>query len=91
MHDTAVYRALADERRAAIVAELESRGRALDGHELGRRVGLHPNTVRWHLRVLADAGLVHSHAAPRQTPGRPRIVYELAQLGHELAVAEPTG
>jgi predicted ArsR family transcriptional regulator len=75
--ETRLHRALADERRARIVEELESAGEALDATELATRVGLHPNTVRWHLGILADAGLVHSYAAPRPTPGRPRILYAL--------------
>lgn len=74
---TEVHHALGDERRARIVQELESAGCALDANELGGRVGLHANTVRWHLGILARAGIVRSHPAPRQTPGRPRIVYEL--------------
>jgi predicted ArsR family transcriptional regulator len=74
---TTLHRALADERRARIVSELESTGVALDATELGARIGLHANTVRWHLGVLADAGLVHSYRAPRHTPGRPRILYAL--------------
>jgi hypothetical protein len=48
-------------------------------HELGRRVGLNANTVRWHLGVLADAGWVVSDPAPRQAPGRPRILYRLTE------------
>jgi predicted ArsR family transcriptional regulator len=87
MNETTVHRALADERRAALVAELEAAADGLDVHELGRRVGLHPNTVRWHLGILADAGLVRSSAAPRETPGRPRILYRLElpapSAGHE--------
>jgi len=75
--ETAFHRTLGDERRGRIVAELQSAGAPLDASELARRVGLHPNTVRWHLGILADAGLVRSHAAPRPTPGRPRIVYQL--------------
>ena len=82
---TTLHRALADDRRARIVSELESAGEGLDATELGARVGLHPNTVRWHLGVLADAGLVQSYAAPRQTPGRPRIRYALD------AAATPAG
>ena len=74
---TAVHRALGDDRRARIVQELESAGGALDANELGGRVGLHVNTVRWHLGILARAGVVSYHPAPRRTPGRPRIVYEL--------------
>jgi DNA-binding transcriptional ArsR family regulator len=64
---TLLHRALADDRRARIVAELESAGEGLDASDLGRRVGLHPNTVRWHLGVLADAGLVDSRRAGRET------------------------
>lgn len=33
--------------------------------------------MRWHLGILARAGIVRSRPAARQTPGRPRIVYEL--------------
>jgi predicted ArsR family transcriptional regulator len=73
--ETTVHRALADPRRAEIVAELRSAGEPLDSSELGRRIGLHANTVRWHLAILTDAGLVRSHSAPRDGPGRPRRVY----------------
>ena len=33
--------------------------------------------MRWHLGVLADAGLVTSRPELRHAPGRPRIVYRL--------------
>src|SRR5262249_28037321 len=49
-----------------------------DVPELARRLRLHPNTVRWHLGILGDAGIVTSSAAPRSGPGRPRIVYRLS-------------
>jgi predicted ArsR family transcriptional regulator len=58
-----------------ILAELESSDEPLDASELATLLGLHPNTVRWHLGILGDAGLVTSHAAPRHAPGRPRIVF----------------
>jgi predicted ArsR family transcriptional regulator len=70
-------RVLADERRSQLVGELRSASGGLDAHELARRVGLHPNTVRWHLGVLQDAGAVSSEPAPRASRGRPRIVYRL--------------
>jgi len=73
--ETARHRALAGERRARIVAELEAAPEGLDAAELGRRVGLHANTVRWHLRLLGGAGLVVSRAESRSTPGRPRVLY----------------
>jgi len=63
-------------KKDAIVAELRASG-PLDSAELGRRVGLHPNTVRFHLGQLRDAGLVTSRPAEREAPGRPRILYSL--------------
>lgn len=80
--DTAVHRALADERRVRIVAELDTARAGLDAAEIGRRVGLHPNTVRWHLHVLAGAGLVCSAPEARQRPGRPRVLYRLEHTEH---------
>ncbi len=73
-----LHRALADERRVRIVAELREAPDGLDAHELARRLGLHANTVRWHLAILADAGFVLSHPGARTTRGRPRIVYTLS-------------
>ena len=78
---TALHRALADPRRAELVTALEEALGALDASELGRRVGLHANTVRWHLGILEDAGVVTSHAEHRDTPGRPRRVWERAPDG----------
>jgi predicted ArsR family transcriptional regulator len=77
METTTRHRALADARRVRIVEELRDSEDGLDAHELGRRVGLHANTVRWHLSILADAGLVGSAPAVRATRGRPRILYSL--------------
>jgi predicted ArsR family transcriptional regulator len=75
---TSIHRALADPRRAELVAALEEAVKALDATELGRRVGLHANTVRWHLGILEDVGIVASRPEHRDTPGRPRRVWERA-------------
>src|SRR5262245_23793860 len=72
---TAVHRALADARRARIVEELRGSPDGLDAREIAARVGLHQNTVRWHLGVLGDAGLVVSRPGALPGPGRPRIVF----------------
>src|SRR5262249_30620681 len=86
-----VHRALADTRRARIVEELQASPDGLDAQELGRRLGLHPNTIRWHLGVLAEAGLVDSHPAERTKPGRPRIVFttrhDRGERGHYRLLA----
>ena len=68
------YRALADPSRARILAALVDVG-PLDTRELSERVGLHVNTVRVHLGVLADGGLVAAEALPPQGRGRPRLAY----------------
>ncbi len=73
-----LHRALADERRSRIVDELRSTPGGLDVHQLSERLGLHANTLRWHLGILADAGVVASRPKARRAPGRPRIVYRLS-------------
>jgi len=75
---TGLHRALADERRRRLVEELRGARDGLDVQELARRLELHQNTARWHLGVLADAGIVESRPAPRSAPGRPRILYSLS-------------
>ena len=72
-----LHRALADESRAQIVDELRGAPQGLDAQALALRLGLHPNTIRWHLGVLRDAGLVAARRAERRTPGRPRTLYSL--------------
>ncbi|MCZ7589912.1 MAG: helix-turn-helix domain-containing protein [Gaiella sp.] len=68
------HRALADPSRAQILAELEDTGQ-LDARQLAERVGLHVNTVRVHLSVLTEAGLVESETLRTRARGRPRIAY----------------
>jgi predicted ArsR family transcriptional regulator len=75
------HKALADERRSRIVEELREAPFGLDVQELASRLGLHQNTIRFHLGVLVDAGLVASRPAPRSAPGRPRILYRLNAEG----------
>jgi predicted ArsR family transcriptional regulator len=78
MRETAsstTHRALADERRAALLETLRQAPDGLDVHELAAGLGIHANTARWHLGVLADAGLVESRPGPKGAPGRPRTVY----------------
>ena len=72
-----LHRALADESRRRVVEELRAAPHGLDAQALALRLGLHPNTVRWHLGVLRDAGLVEIRRAERTTPGRPRSLYSL--------------
>jgi predicted ArsR family transcriptional regulator len=54
---------------------------ALGVHEVAQRMGLHPNTARFHLEALTEAGLAVRETEDRETPGRPRIGYRAAADG----------
>ena len=75
---TELHRALSEPSRVRILEALQEAEAPLDARELGTRVGLHWNTVRSHLRVLAEAGLVSARREERTRPGRPRVLYEAA-------------
>jgi predicted ArsR family transcriptional regulator len=77
-----------------------SRGRVLDllrdadgtltAAEVADRCGLHPNTARFHLDALVDAGLAaRGHATERRwpAPGRPAVGYQAASTGKPEAPA----
>jgi predicted ArsR family transcriptional regulator len=64
--------------RARVLALLQDAGQPLAAHEVGDRLGTHPNSVRFHLDALADAGLVVRGLEARATPGRPRVTYAVA-------------
>jgi predicted ArsR family transcriptional regulator len=87
--DTKLHRALGDPSRARVVEVLRASAEPLDAVELADRVGLHPNTMRSHLRVLAEAGLVTVRPEQRARPGRPRLVYQA--LPEEGAAVERDG
>jgi predicted ArsR family transcriptional regulator len=73
---TELHRALSDPSRVQILEVVQEAKAPLDARELGTRVGLHVNTVRSHLHVLAEAGLVSARREERTRPGRPRVLYE---------------
>jgi predicted ArsR family transcriptional regulator len=70
-----------DRQRQAILEALRSSHGGLDTAELAAEIGLHPNTVRWHLGLLADEGLVRSTPQRRAARGRPRVVFRLTGDG----------
>jgi predicted ArsR family transcriptional regulator len=67
------HRALAHRSRVALLARLHASDDGEDAGSLAAAMGLHANTVRGHLRVLEEAGLVAAHPDRRQRPGRPRL------------------
>ncbi len=70
------HKALADVSRFRILEELRVHG-PLDSRQLGRLIGLHPNTVRSHADQLVEAGLVRTVTASAAGRGRPRLLYEV--------------
>lgn len=70
-----VHKALADDTRYRLYRHLRLVGRPVSVREMSGRLGLHPNTLRPHLRRLEEAGLV-AHQV-RKTPGvgRPQTLY----------------
>lgn len=73
----AARRALADDHRLQIVDELRAAPEGLDVRTLAQQLGLHENTVRWHLGILDDAGFLDFSPASSGKPGRPRMLYTL--------------
>ena len=69
------HRALSDWTRVALLEELRRAPAPLDAQELAERAGIHVNTVRFHLEVLARAGLVASETERRLRRGRPRRIW----------------
>jgi predicted ArsR family transcriptional regulator len=61
--------------RASVLDMLRAADRPVGVREVAQRLGLHPNTARFHLEALTEAGLAAREAQDRQTPGRPRIGY----------------
>ncbi len=69
------HRALAGWTRVAMLTSLRESAVPLDVRELAKGTGVHVNTVRFHLEVLAKAGLVSSEFEHRPRRGRPRQVW----------------
>jgi predicted ArsR family transcriptional regulator len=76
---TRLHRALADKRRVQILDALRKSPDGLDAHALAGLLGVHANTVRWHLAILTDAGFIASRPGPRGKRGRPRTMYTLVE------------
>ena len=71
--------ALASASRVRILDLLRGSATALDVQQIAEQSDLHPNTVRFHLRILVDAGLIWCRSDPRRgTSGRPRLLYTAA-------------
>ncbi|MBO0770826.1 MAG: helix-turn-helix domain-containing protein [Actinobacteria bacterium] len=67
--------------RADVLDTLRAADDLLGVREVAQRMGLHPNTARFHLEALVEAGLATRQAENREGPGRPRIGYRAVADG----------
>ncbi len=67
--------------RADVLDMLRAADGPLGVREVARQMGLHPNTARFHLEALVEAGLAIRETEDRETPGRPRIGYRAVADG----------
>ncbi|HVW88247.1 MAG TPA: helix-turn-helix domain-containing protein [Gaiellaceae bacterium] len=70
-----------DLQREAIVERLRGARDGLDTNEIAAALGLHPNTVRWHLGLLQESGLVQPSPELRHGRGRPSVAWRLTSEG----------
>ncbi|MEH0421204.1 helix-turn-helix transcriptional regulator [Streptomyces sp. B21-083] len=66
-------------RRRQVFEELRAAGTPLGVTEVADRIGVHPNTVRFHLDALVAEGTVERRVEEPAGPGRPRTVYAAQQ------------
>jgi predicted ArsR family transcriptional regulator len=67
------------ESRSRVLDLLRAAGAPLGVQEVAERAGLHPNTARFHLDALVNAGLVTRNPKSRETPGRPSMGYQVTE------------
>jgi predicted ArsR family transcriptional regulator len=70
-----VHKALADDTRYRLYRYIGLAGRPVSVREMSRRLSLHPNTLRPHLRRLAEAGMVSREIRKTAAVGRPQTLY----------------
>jgi predicted ArsR family transcriptional regulator len=68
-------------RRADVLDLLRAARSAVSVREIADRTRLHPNTARFHLDALVDAGLATRATRARSAPGRPCMAYQAVEGG----------
>lgn len=77
--DLEVHKALADDTRYRLYRYLRLTGRPVSVREMSRRLSLHPNTIRPHLRRLEEAGLVSHQVGRAGGVGRPQTLFRAVE------------
>ena len=63
------------ERRRQVLDAIQRAAEPVGVSEIANRIGVHPNTVRFHLEALVDDGIVERVPDTPSGPGRPRAGY----------------
>jgi predicted ArsR family transcriptional regulator len=63
---------------------LRAAGSPAGVRDIADQAGLHPNTARFHLDALVDAGLAARAPKERTTPGRPSMAYRAVAGGEPM-------
>jgi len=74
-----VHKALADDTRYRLYRYIGLAGRPVSIREMSRRLALHPNTLRPHLRRLEEAGLLSREVRKSASVGRPQTMYSVRE------------
>src|SRR5437867_779538 len=74
-----VHKALADDTRYRLYRYIGLAGRPVSVREMSRRLSLHPNTLRPHLRRLEEAGLLSREVRKTATVDRPQTTYTVRE------------
>jgi predicted ArsR family transcriptional regulator len=74
-----IHKALADDTRYRLYRHLRLVDRPVSVREMSRRLSLHPNTLRPHLRRLEEAGLVTHQVRKTAGVGRPQTQYRAVE------------
>ena len=78
-----IHKALADDTRYRLYRYVGLAGRPVSIREMSRRLSLHPNTLRPHLRRLEEAGLVSREIRKTASVGRPQTLYSIRETEDE--------
>jgi predicted ArsR family transcriptional regulator len=70
--------------RAHVLDLLRAAGSPAGVRDIADQAGLHPNTARFHLDALVDAGLAARAPKERTTPGRPSMAYRAVAGGEPM-------
>jgi predicted ArsR family transcriptional regulator len=70
--------------RAHVLDLLRAAGSPVGVRDIADQAGLHPNTARFHLDALVDAGLAARAPKQRTTPGRPSMAYRAVAGGEPM-------